>query len=148
MQHDNILYLNINSDYFKKIYEFMQYSYVYPSDIKLVKKPSILTLEEYLNDDWYTFYFQNLTIKQCQLFYNACDYLGMDCLCNLVLSHTSYLLNTNDNKLITNELLLPCLPNIITIYDIDKKTFMCMNENEIELYIQKQKRKWDIIINY
>lgn len=138
--------LNINLEHFTLIYSYMQHDYLNPVNIENIEKPAMKLVSEYLGDDWYnTFLSENL--KDCQALYNVADYLGMSKLSKIIVAHIGYYLNNSEDRTVKDKIVLP--ENVIKkqIYDIDKHTFVYMDQKELSNYLKNQSKKWNICIN-
>lgn len=142
---ENPIKLNIDSDNLKLIYSYMKYSKLNPPNIKLIEKPAIKSINEYLSDNWYIDFFPE-SLYNCQILFNSADYLGMNNLCKIIIGHIGYKLNNIEDRNIKNEIMLPNNNNNIKkIFNIKTNKFENMTDNEITKYIKNQKKNWKIV---
>lgn len=134
-------------EYLELLYSYMKHSTNNKPNINLIEKPAMKPVHEYLEDDWYIDFFPD-TIKKCQYFYNLADYFGLPDLCKIILGHISYLLNCEyRHDKIEDHLDIWKKEGSQQIYDIKKDEFVKMTKEEIEEYVNDQKKLWKTFLN-
>jgi hypothetical protein len=147
LESDDPIRLNVYSEEFKLIYDYMKHIKLSKPNIDLIEKPANRSISEYFSDNWYINFFPT-NLKKCQILYNTADYLGMSDLCKIILGHIGYSLNKLENREdVKDEILLPEQSEVNNVcYNINSDKFEKMTKEEITKYVKEQSEKWKICI--
>ena len=134
-----ILKISIPSHHMDFILDFLYKHENSIIDYDLLKKPSLKPVHEYLKNNLYKDFFnEKMNLKEYQNLYNSCDYLHLDSLCKLILSHISYHINTSEELNID----LPEKKGQKTYYNFHKKIFEYENIENMKEDILNLKKTW------
>lgn len=137
-----------NKESLELLYDYMKHSTDNKPNISLIEKPAMKPIYEYLNDDYYIDFFPD-TIKKCQFFYNLSDYFGMIDLNKIIVGHISYLLNCKYRyDKIEDHLKISSYRNLQKVFNVKKDEFVGMTKEEIEEYVNNQKKLWKTFLNH